>query len=145
MFLFVGIVIFLACKNSNQAISTFPLPLQFVGEYSQNGGEWQTLRKDTNLSAYDGDKVETITYPNASDDANNPSYGRITFDPGKDNVLSDLKDSKTGQLLNNTKVYSDTNMHDELGIPKLHNYYNISTRASDNDIYQLLKNNSVDK
>ena len=57
MFLFVGIVIFLTCKNSNQAISTFPLPLQFVGEYSQNGGEWQTLRKDTNLSAYDGDLV----------------------------------------------------------------------------------------
>ena len=57
MFLFTGIVILLVYKNSNQAISAFPLPIQFVGEYSQNGGEWQTLNKDTDLSAYDGDLV----------------------------------------------------------------------------------------
>ncbi|MGN0159827.1 MAG: sensor histidine kinase [Lachnospiraceae bacterium] len=31
------------------------LQLKFVGEYSQNGEEWQTLREDTDLSAFDGD------------------------------------------------------------------------------------------
>ena len=89
----------------------------------------------------DGDKVGTTKYPNGSDDANNPSYGRITFNPGKDNVLSDLKDSKTGQLLNNTEVDLDKNMYEELNLPPRFNY-NISTRASDNDIYQLLRNST---
>lgn len=34
-----------------------PLPLQFVGEYSQDGGEWQTLSREIDLSACDGDLV----------------------------------------------------------------------------------------
>ena len=57
IFLFAGLVVFLACRRSNQAIMSIPLPFQFVGEYSQNGGEWQTLSAETNLSAYDGDLV----------------------------------------------------------------------------------------
>lgn len=55
MFLFAGIVIILACRQSNQALSASPLPLKFVGEYSQNGGEWKTLKEEINLSAFDGD------------------------------------------------------------------------------------------
>ena len=57
LFLFAGLVIFLACHQSNQAIMSMPMPLQFVGEYSQDGGEWQTLSGETDLSACDGDLV----------------------------------------------------------------------------------------
>lgn len=57
MFLFAGIVIFVAGKQSNQAIMALPLELRFVGEYSQKGGEWQPLSEDTELSAFDGDLV----------------------------------------------------------------------------------------
>lgn len=57
LFLFAGLVIFLACSQSNQAIMSMPMPLQFVGEYSQDGGEWQTLSGETDLSACDGDLV----------------------------------------------------------------------------------------
>ena len=57
MFLFAGLTIFLACRQSHTAFMAFPLPFQFVGEYSQNGGEWQTLNGETDLSAYDGDLV----------------------------------------------------------------------------------------
>ncbi|MGN0480099.1 MAG: sensor histidine kinase [Lachnospiraceae bacterium] len=55
MFLFAGIVIFTVCKKSNQAFLAMPLQLNFVGEYSQNGGEWKPLSEDTDLSSYDGD------------------------------------------------------------------------------------------
>ena len=57
LFLFAGLVIFLACRQSNQAIMSMPMPLQFVGEYSQDGGKWQTLSGETDLSACDGDLV----------------------------------------------------------------------------------------
>ncbi|MCI5828568.1 MAG: hypothetical protein MR020_10150 [Lachnospiraceae bacterium] len=33
------------------------LPLTFEGEYSQNGGEWQTLDENTRLNALEGDLV----------------------------------------------------------------------------------------
>ena len=57
MFLFAGLVIFQACRKSNQAMMSIPLPLKCTGEYSQDGGAWQTLSEDTDLSAYDGDLV----------------------------------------------------------------------------------------
>ncbi|MDD7176888.1 MAG: histidine kinase [Lachnospiraceae bacterium] len=55
LFLFAGLVIFLACKQTNQPFLAMSLQLKFVGEYSQNGGNWQTLEEDTDLSAFDGD------------------------------------------------------------------------------------------
>ena len=57
MFFFAGLVIFQACRQSNQAIMSIPLPIQFTGEYSLNSGEWQTMSGETSLSAYDGDLV----------------------------------------------------------------------------------------
>lgn len=55
MFLFAGFVIFIVCKQGNQPFRAMPLPLKFVGEYSQNGGEWYPLREDTDLSAFSGE------------------------------------------------------------------------------------------
>ncbi|MGN1180416.1 MAG: hypothetical protein ACI4SD_04310 [Suilimivivens sp.] len=55
MFLFAGFVIFMVCKQGNQSFQAMPLSLKFVGEYSQNGGEWRPLREDTDLSAFSGD------------------------------------------------------------------------------------------
>lgn len=55
LFLFAGLAILLLCKRSNQSSLAMSLPLEFVGEYSQNGEEWQPLSADTDLSAFDGD------------------------------------------------------------------------------------------
>ena len=55
LFLFAGLVIIRVSKQSSQAFLALPLELKFVGEYSQNGEEWQILEKDTDLSAFDGD------------------------------------------------------------------------------------------
>ena len=55
LFLFVGFVIFAVCKQTSQPFFAMSLQLKFVGEYSQSGGEWQTLKEDTDLSAFDGD------------------------------------------------------------------------------------------
>lgn len=57
MFLFAGLVIFIVAKRSNQSSLAISVPLRFVGEYSQNGEEWQTYSEDTVLSAFDGDLV----------------------------------------------------------------------------------------
>lgn len=57
IFLFAGIVIFAACKQTSQSFLAMSLQLKFVGEYSQNGGEWQSLGEDTDLSAFDGDLI----------------------------------------------------------------------------------------
>ena len=46
---------FIGNRQSNQAMLSLPYSLKFVGEYSQNGGDWQTLGEDTDLSAFDGD------------------------------------------------------------------------------------------
>ena len=48
-------MIFAVCKKSNQAIPAISIQLKFVGQYSYNGEEWQTLSEDTDLSAFDGD------------------------------------------------------------------------------------------
>lgn len=55
LFLFGGMVIFVACKKSNQSSLAIPAELKFVGEYSWNGEKWQTIGEDTDLSAFDGD------------------------------------------------------------------------------------------
>lgn len=57
MFLFAGVAVFLACRNSGQAFATIPVPLGFEGEYSQNQGPWQPLSEKNGLSSYDGDLV----------------------------------------------------------------------------------------
>lgn len=57
MFLFGAAMIFVACRQSNQAMMSYPLPLQFVGEYCQDEGEWQLIGKETDLSGYYGDLV----------------------------------------------------------------------------------------
>lgn len=55
IFLFAGLVVFTVCRRSNQSFFAMSLPLQFVGEYCQNGEEWQPLGEDTDLSAFDGE------------------------------------------------------------------------------------------
>ncbi len=57
LFLFAGLLIFKVCNQSNQSSLAMAFQLQFTGEYSQNGGEWQPLEKDTELSAFDGDVI----------------------------------------------------------------------------------------
>ena len=57
MFLLAGVIVLLACSRSRQSAMSFQLPLQFIGEYSQSGGEWQTYEETTKLSSYDGDLV----------------------------------------------------------------------------------------
>lgn len=57
MFLFAGFAVFWACRNSGQATMAILVPLGFEGEYSQNGGPWQSLSESNNFSAYDGDLV----------------------------------------------------------------------------------------
>ncbi|MGN0142057.1 MAG: sensor histidine kinase [Roseburia sp.] len=57
IFLFAGLGIFVVCKQSSQSFPAMSLELKFAGEYSQNGGAWQTLSEDTDLSAFDGDLV----------------------------------------------------------------------------------------
>lgn len=57
MFLCAGMITFLACRQSNQAVRSMPLPLSFEGEFSQNGGEWKPLSKETEFSSYEGDLV----------------------------------------------------------------------------------------
>ena len=48
--------------QSHQAIPSFSFPLTFEGVYSQNGGEWKTLEKNTRISALDGDLVLRGTF-----------------------------------------------------------------------------------
>lgn len=55
MFLIAGILVISVSRQSNQAVMSMPFPLHFTGEYSQNGGEWQMLDTETDLSAYNGD------------------------------------------------------------------------------------------
>lgn len=55
MFLIAGILVISVSRQSNQAVMSIPMPVHFTGEYSQNGGEWQTLDTGTDLSAYQGD------------------------------------------------------------------------------------------
>lgn len=55
IFLFAGIIVFAACKQTNQPFLAMSLQLKFVGEYSQDGEAWQTLSEDVDLSAFDGD------------------------------------------------------------------------------------------
>lgn len=55
MFLIAGILVISVSRRSNQSVMSIPIPLHFTGEYSQNGGEWQTLDTETDLSAYHGD------------------------------------------------------------------------------------------
>ena len=47
----------MAYRNSNQAIMSIPFPIRFVGEYSQNGGAWNTISADADISSFDGDLV----------------------------------------------------------------------------------------
>lgn len=44
LFCFAGLVLVLACRNSNQAFMSIPLPIQFEREYSQQ-------------SSFDGDLI----------------------------------------------------------------------------------------
>ena len=57
LFVFGGFLIFMACRQSNQSILASSLPLNFTGEYSNDGEEWHSLNKDTKLSAYDGNLI----------------------------------------------------------------------------------------
>ena len=55
LLLLAGILLYHLCQTSNQAISASALNVEFVGEYSIGGIEWQPLEKDKKLSGFDGD------------------------------------------------------------------------------------------
>lgn len=57
VFFIAGLFMFLACKRSNQASMSIPIQICFVGEYCQNGEEWQPIGDDINLSSYKGELV----------------------------------------------------------------------------------------
>lgn len=52
MFLMAGILVIMVSRQSNQAVMSRPFPVHFTGEYSLNGGEWQTLDTETKLPYY---------------------------------------------------------------------------------------------
>ena len=52
------ICILVVTINTNQAVMAIPLPMNFEGEYSFDGGEsWQTLTGESNLSTAQGDVI----------------------------------------------------------------------------------------
>ena len=54
--LLAGICILVMTFNSNQSYLPIPLPLNFDGEYSFDGGaSWQTLTNSSNLATTQGD------------------------------------------------------------------------------------------
>lgn len=55
MFLLAGLLVISVSCGSNQAVLSIPMPVHFIGEYSQNGGEWKQIDTETDLSAYEGD------------------------------------------------------------------------------------------
>ena len=59
------ILLYRTCATNIQASPTIVIKNQFVGEYSQNGGEWKEYDKNTNISSYDGDVIlrGNFTYP----------------------------------------------------------------------------------
>ena len=52
MLLMAGLLILSVSRKSHQAAMSLPFPVHFTGDYSENGGEWQTLDAETDLSAY---------------------------------------------------------------------------------------------
>lgn len=57
MFLLAGLLVLASGRGSSQAAMARPFQIHFEGEYSQNGGEWQSLDADTDLSANRGDII----------------------------------------------------------------------------------------
>lgn len=57
LFLLAGILLYCMCGNTMQAASAIVVETEFIGEYSQGGGDWQVLEKNTRLSAADGDLI----------------------------------------------------------------------------------------
>lgn len=51
------IALVVMCQISPQSIASAPIPVNFIGEYSQNGGTWQPLTEDTRINALNGDLV----------------------------------------------------------------------------------------
>lgn len=55
LLLLAGTLLLQMCKTTNQAIPSFIIKADFIGEYSFDGDNWQPLNQDTKLSAFDGD------------------------------------------------------------------------------------------
>ena len=49
------ICLFFATRNNYQAMLAIPMPQEFIGEYSYDGENWQTLTEETDISALKGD------------------------------------------------------------------------------------------
>ena len=48
--------------NHHQASLSIPMPQEFIGEYSYDGENWQTLTAESDISAYDGDLLLRGTF-----------------------------------------------------------------------------------
>lgn len=59
------ILLYRTCSTNIQATPTIVIKNQFIGEYSQNGGEWKEYDENTKISSYDGDLILRghFTYP----------------------------------------------------------------------------------
>ena len=51
------ICLVVVAKESNQSVLSVPIQQEFMGEYSQDGGEWTPLEPKTSISSYEGDVV----------------------------------------------------------------------------------------
>lgn len=57
LLLLAGALLYHMCNTTNQAMASFVIDTEFIGEYSIGGSEWRQLDKDTKLTSFDGDLV----------------------------------------------------------------------------------------
>lgn len=57
LLMIAGALLYHMCQNSMQAMMSFVIGVDFVGEYRQGDSDWQPLNEDTRLSAFDGDVI----------------------------------------------------------------------------------------
>lgn len=57
LFAVAAIVLMAACMGSSQSVMSMPIPYVFEGEYSLDGGAWQTLTEEADICALDGDLI----------------------------------------------------------------------------------------
>ncbi len=69
IFVLSVILLVVFCFNSGEASRSMPIPVSFFGEYSQDGGAWQTLTESTKLNALEGDLVLRGRFDMQSDTA----------------------------------------------------------------------------
>lgn len=57
LLLLATVLLMKMCLTTNQAMKSFALKADFIGEYSIGGGEWKSIDDHMNVSSFDGDMV----------------------------------------------------------------------------------------